>query len=151
MTVIRRVLKDGKKVYVCHFCLQEGPEERSRELYPGQLVLKKLVDQVILEPISKYMKDKEVIGSSQNGFMVGKSWFSNLTAFFNELTSLMDKKRALDVVHLDFSNVYDTVSNTILIVKLAKYGLVLMDSELAEWLGPESCHQWHKDQLETGH
>jgi len=46
--------------------------------------------------------------------------FPNLIALYNELTILMDKRRALVVV--DFTKVFGTVSDIILIDKL-KYGL----------------------------
>lgn len=118
------VPKHQKKVNVTSiFKKGQNGDPGNHSLVSLYSVPKKVMERVILEPISKYMKDKEVMGSSQNGFTVGKSCFSNLIAFYNELTSLMDKRRALDVVHLDFSKVFDTVSNTILINKLTKYRL----------------------------
>lgn len=62
----------------------------------------KLVEQIILEPISKHMKDRNMIGSSKHGFMKGKSCLANLIAFYDEVTVLMDEGRVMDV-YLDFS------------------------------------------------
>jgi len=39
------------------------------------------------------------------------------------MTSWVDDRRAVDVVYLDFSKAFDTVSNNILIGKLGKCGL----------------------------
>lgn len=62
-----------------------------------------------------------VIGSSQHGFMKGKSCLINLIACYNEVTSLVDEGTAVDVVHLNFSKAFSAVSHNILIDELTKY------------------------------
>ena len=46
---------------------------------------------------------------------------TNLIAFHNEMTPLMDEGRAADVVYLEFSEALDTVFVSIITVKLTKY------------------------------
>lgn len=79
--------------------------------------------QIILEIISKHIKDKKVIESIQCGFMKGKSCLTDPMAFYNKVTSSMDEGRTVDFVYLDFSNIFGTVSCNIVSDKLMKYGL----------------------------
>lgn len=62
-------------------------------------------------------------GSSWHEFTKGKLCLTNLIAFYNEMTSLVDEKRAMDMVCLDFSKAFDTICHDILIDKLMKCGL----------------------------
>jgi len=63
--------------------------------------------------------EEKIIKSSQHGFTKGKSCLTNLIAFYG----WVDEGRAVDVVYLDFSKAFDTVSHNILIAKLRKWGL----------------------------
>ncbi|GAB0208442.1 mitochondrial enolase superfamily member 1 [Grus japonensis] len=83
----------------------------------------KMMEQLTLGVIYKYVEEKKVTGSGQHGFTKGKSCLTNLIAFYDGMTGLVDEGRAVDVVYLDLSKAFDTVSHNILIGKLRKCGL----------------------------
>jgi len=82
-----------------------------------------MMEQLILEVIIKQVEEKKVIRSSQHGFTKGKSYLTNLIAFYYGVTGWVDEGRAVVVVYLDFSKAFDTVSHNILLGKLRKCGL----------------------------
>ncbi|PKU45385.1 rna-directed dna polymerase from mobile element jockey- hypothetical protein [Limosa lapponica baueri] len=96
----------GSEESKCQRYLQERQEERTREAQagPALLSLQKMMEQLVLETISRNMMDKKVIKSSQHGFMKGKSCLTNLIAFSNKVTSLVDEGRTMNIVYLDSVN-----------------------------------------------
>ena len=67
--------------------------------------------------------DNQGIRPSQHGFMKGRSYLTNLISFYDRATCLLDEGKPVDVVYLVFSKAFDTVSHSILLVKLAARGL----------------------------
>ena len=66
---------------------------------------------------------------------------TNLISFYGCVTRLLDAGKAVDVVYLDFSKAFDTVSHSILLEKLAARGL---DEYILQWISNwlEGHTQW---------
>ncbi|GAB0204867.1 mitochondrial enolase superfamily member 1 [Grus japonensis] len=94
------------------------------------LVLGKVMEQIILSAITWHLQDNKVIRPSQHGFMKGKSCLTNLISY-DKVTHLVEEGKAVDVVYLDFSKAFDTVSHSILLEELAAHGL---DGHILLWV-----------------
>ncbi|KAK4815372.1 LOW QUALITY PROTEIN: hypothetical protein QYF61_001360, partial [Mycteria americana] len=94
-------------------------------------VLAKLMEQIILSAITWHVENNQGIKPSQHGFRKGRSCLTNQISFYDKVTRLVDKGKAVDVVYLDFSKAFDTVSHSILLEKLAAQGF---DRHTLRWV-----------------
>ena len=92
---------------------------------------RKVMEQRVLDILSKQLEQKKVIGCSQHGSTRGKPCLTNLTTFCDVITSWVDGGRAVDAVCLDFSKAFDTVFHTILVLKLRTVGI---DEWMVKWI-----------------
>ncbi|KAF1676790.1 hypothetical protein FQV07_0001317, partial [Pygoscelis papua] len=75
----------------------------------------KIMEPFILRALTRQVRDNQGIRPSQHGFMKGRSCLTNLISFYDQVTRLADEGKAVDVVYLDFSKAFDTVSHSILL------------------------------------
>ena len=96
---------------------------RSCRMASLTLVPRKVIEQVILEIISKYAKDKKATKTSQRGFIKGKLCLSKPVVFYNVRSCFVDEETAVNISYLGFRKAFDIVSHNIFIDKLIKYRL----------------------------
>ncbi|RMB95517.1 hypothetical protein DUI87_27627 [Hirundo rustica rustica] len=77
----------------------------------------KRMEQFILSVITQNLQDDQGLRPSQHGFRRDRSCLTNLI-FYDQVSHLVDAGRAVDVVYLDFSKAFDTVSHSTLLYKL---------------------------------
>ncbi|GAB0201630.1 WD repeat-containing protein 46 [Grus japonensis] len=125
--------------------LKEGKKEDARTHRPVSLtsIPGEMMEQLILGVINKHVEEKKVTGSGQHGFTKGKSCLTNLIVFCDGMAGWVDEGRAVDVVYLDFSKAFDTISHNVLVSKLRTRG---SDEWTVRWVenqlnGPEGCGQ----------
>lgn len=73
-------------------------------------------------------------GSSQIGFMKGKSCMKNLIGFYNGMTGLVHEGGEVNVIYLHLGKAFDIVFHNTLTGKLMKHGL---EKWTARWI--ENC------------
>ena len=73
------------------------------------------MEQIVLNAIKQYMQGNQGIRKGRNEFMKCKSCLTNFISFCDWVTPLVDDRKAVDVVYLDISKDFDTVSHSILL------------------------------------
>ena len=142
---------------------KEVPEEDLGNYRPVRLTLVpgKIVEKIILSEITWRVWDNWGIRPSQHGFMKGRSCLANLISFYDGVTHLVDEGKAADVIYLDFSKAFDTVSHSSPAASSHSFswrscspwlGKVhsFLGEELAGGPGPESDGEWSHIQLVAG-
>ena len=79
----------------CHSSLQIGKEGGCRRLQTSQLVLGKVMEQLVLDVISKHLEEKNAMSSSQHRFNKGKSCLTDLVAFYGIMFCTLTSARCL--------------------------------------------------------
>ncbi|KAK4816989.1 LOW QUALITY PROTEIN: hypothetical protein QYF61_025909 [Mycteria americana] len=69
---------------------------------------------------------------------------TNLIAFYNKITCLVDVGRVVDIVYLDFSKAFDTVSHSLLLEELMHYSL---DKWSVRWEDLDRLEEWANKNL----
>ncbi|GAB0181864.1 mitochondrial enolase superfamily member 1 [Grus japonensis] len=102
------------EAYLCDTDLQEGPEGGSGKLQACQPDLSTGEDYGAVE-----CAHQAGAGQPGDGFMKGRSCLTNLIAFYDQVTHLVDEGKAVDVIYLDFRK----VSHGIRLEKLVAHGV----------------------------
>ncbi|KAJ7415423.1 RNA-directed DNA polymerase from mobile element jockey-like protein [Willisornis vidua] len=94
---------------------KEDPE--NYRLVGLTLIPERVMEQITLETNPRDMNNKKITWSGQHGLTKGKG-LTNLRNFCGEVTGLVDERRAVHIVHLDFHKAFGTVLHKILINQL---------------------------------
>ena len=125
-----------KKANVCPL-FKKGVKGDTGNYRPVSLtcVIGKVMESLLRDRIIQHMVLHQLIRASQHGFMLGRSTLTNLLAYLESLTALVDEGHAVDVLYLDFAKAFDKVPHARLIAKCRGMGIegkVL--SWVEEWL-----------------
>ena len=69
------------------------------------------------------LQKKQIIRSTQHGFLVNISCLTNLLTYIECLTKNVDEGATVDVIYLDFSKAFDSVPHDRLLMKMRSVGI----------------------------
>jgi len=75
-------------------------------------------------------------------FIKGRSCLTNLISCYDEVTHLVDERKAVDVIYPDFGKAFYTVSHSIIVEKWFEWLHAWLGKKQSGWLSPESSGEW---------
>jgi len=90
--------------------------------------LSKVLERCIYDKIIDHIRPK--LSKLQHGFLKGRSTTGQLLSVISNITQILDRNKATDVIYLDLSKAFDTVPHRALIHKLKLYGI---GGRLLDW------------------
>ncbi len=90
-----------------------------------------MLESIIRDNIVRYLVRHSLNRDSQHGFRYKISCLSNLLTFYNDLISVYDVTRSLDVVYLDFQKAFDKIPHTKLMFKVKQLRTA---SDVQNWI-----------------
>ena len=85
--------------------------------------LSKPIDRIMMEQLTKYMVENDLINPNHHGNVKGKSMQTIVTEIVDKLIEALDNKQEAAVIATDQSKAYDIISHSILKKKLEIMGL----------------------------
>jgi hypothetical protein len=113
-----------KKANVCPI-FKKGIKGDTGNYRPVSLtcVVGKVIESLLRDKILQHLVLNKLIRKSQHGFMSGRSTLTNLLAYLEALTALVDEGHAVDVLYLDFAKAFNKVPHERLIAKCKGLGI----------------------------
>ena len=110
---------------------KKGPRDDVENYRPVSLlsILSKVMERCVFNHIYEHVSP--LITPLQHGFVKGKSCQSQLLDVYHQIGSTLDQSGQTDIIFLDFSKAFDSVSHVLLIHKLQSFGF---SGILLKWL-----------------
>jgi hypothetical protein len=89
------------------------------------------MEQIIVHDTCAYLRQNHLITKEQHGFLTKRSTTTNLLETINDWTLIINNKKSVSAVYVDFSKAFDVVVHSKLFLKLAAYGIC---GNLLEWI-----------------
>ena len=112
IAVVKPIFKNGDKHLLCNY--------RPISILP---FMSKILEKVIYNQLSSYIINSNILTSRQFGFRNGHSTYMPIMLIQDLITNAFERNEYVVGIYLDLCKAFDTVDHTILIKKLAKYGI----------------------------
>ena len=83
----------------------------------------KLMEYIIRDRVLEHCLSNNILTDYQFGFLPKRSVDSQLVTFFDTCTKFLDDGVPVDVFYLDFAKAFDSISHTVLLLKLKSCGI----------------------------
>ena len=94
-------------------------------------IVGKLMETILRNQIVKHLEAYNLISDSQHGFRRGRSCLTNLLYFYEDIHDMVDNKKPVDIIYLDFEKAFDKVPHKRLIAKLKSHGI---NGDICTWV-----------------